>query len=141
MANHGDPVIEWLKQPRKSVSRELRRSTADRSPDVLTLVMAWCITFTIVLILTLTVGFGLIGIGAGMLISFYAKLIPRANADSNGGTTAETFRLSTHAGFTRAGGMLPSRAMLGTLLPGFVSLAAVGASFMTVLVWICGVGQ
>lgn len=43
-----------------------------------------------------------------------------------------------------AGGIfatLTSTAMLGALMPGLVAISAVSATFVTVIIWVCGVGQ
>ena len=60
------------------------------------------------------------------------------------GTIAAAFQSWAYGGFTPAGGFfatLTSMGMLGILAPIEASAAAVTATLVTVIVWICGVGR
>ena len=67
ISDHAAHAVEWLKQPRKYlfISPRLSKGPNASSIDVLALVMAWWITFTVVLLLLFAIGFNPIGIGAG----------------------------------------------------------------------------
>ncbi|PON27161.1 hypothetical protein TGAM01_v204110 [Trichoderma gamsii] len=102
-----DSFVEWLSQP-----------------HVLTIIMAWAITFTAVCTLILCLGFGPAGIGAG--------------------TIAAAFQSYMYGAFTPAGGIfatLTSMAMLGTMMPPAAILAAVIATGVAILVWVWGIGR
>ncbi|KAB8078122.1 hypothetical protein BDV29DRAFT_166927 [Aspergillus leporis] len=92
-------------------------------PDVIAPITAWWITFTIVMTIIMTLGFGPSGIVAGSL--------------------AAAFQSFMYGGFTPAGGIfatLTSMAMLGTFMfPAFI-LASIFATGVSVLVWKLGVG-
>ncbi|KAL7900350.1 hypothetical protein HDV63DRAFT_370920 [Trichoderma sp. SZMC 28014] len=93
-------------------------------PQVLTIIMAWAITFTAVCTLILCLGFGPAGIGAG--------------------TIAAAFQSYMYGAFTPAGGIfatLTSMAMLGTMMPPAAILAAVIATAVAILVWVWGIGR
>lgn len=67
IAAHREHSGRWLKKPLEYLPLYiLKHSRADNCLDVLALVMAWWITFTVVLTLLWTVGFGPVGVGAGM---------------------------------------------------------------------------
>ncbi|KAL2042380.1 hypothetical protein N7G274_004870 [Stereocaulon virgatum] len=105
--DHAESFVEWLRQP-----------------HILAIIMAWAITFTVVLLLSSAVGFGPMGIGAG--------------------TLAAAFQGCAYGGFTPAGGIfatLTSMGMLGWLMPVQVGLAAVSAFVVALIVWGCGVGR
>ncbi|KAM0796321.1 hypothetical protein BDR22DRAFT_893327 [Usnea florida] len=98
--------IEWLQQP-----------------HVRAVILAWGITFTVVLILLSLVGFNPVGVGAG--------------------TLAAIFQSFCYGGFTPAGGIfatLTSMAMLGTLMLPQVIFSVVLATIVAVIVWACGAG-
>lgn len=69
-SDQGNNVLEWLKQPREQLPEEWtgqnERWLTRPTDDVLALIMAWWITFTVVLLLLFALGFNPIGIGAGM---------------------------------------------------------------------------
>ncbi|KAL4872255.1 hypothetical protein BDV12DRAFT_193701 [Aspergillus spectabilis] len=81
--------------------------------------MAWCFTFTIVMLLILSLGFGPGGSVAASL--------------------ATTFQSYLYGGFTPAGGIfaaLTSMAMLGTLaIPAMLTAAAI-ATGVAVIIWL-----
>ncbi|KAH6632009.1 hypothetical protein F5144DRAFT_238443 [Chaetomium tenue] len=93
-------------------------------PHVIAAVLAWLITFWVVCIIILGLGFGPAGVVAGSI--------------------AATWQSYVYAGFTPAGGIfatLTSIAMLGLLIPVVAIVAAVVATIVTVTVWLCGVGR
>ncbi|KAL1970740.1 hypothetical protein VTN77DRAFT_2574 [Rasamsonia byssochlamydoides] len=101
-------VMEWLEQPQ----------------DIFAIILAWAITFTVIMILILSLGFGSAGIIAGSL--------------------AAAFQSFMYGGFTPAGGIfatLTSMAMLGTLMWPADILAAVLATGAAAIVWALGVGR
>jgi len=60
--------LEWLKQPREQLPEEWigqNERWPTRLADVLALIIAWWITFTVVLLLLFTLDFNPIDIGAG----------------------------------------------------------------------------
>ncbi len=67
-SDQGNNVLEWLKQPREQLSKwiEQNERLLTRPADVLALIMAWWITFMIVLLLLFALSFNPIDIGAGM---------------------------------------------------------------------------
>ncbi|KAL5336731.1 hypothetical protein BJX70DRAFT_371887 [Aspergillus crustosus] len=88
------------------------------SPDHASIIMAWCITFTIVMLLILSVGFGPGGVVAGSLLA--------------------TFQAYAYGGFTPAGGIfaaLTSMAMPGTLAIPAMLIAAIFATGVAAFVW------
>ncbi|KAL2802652.1 hypothetical protein BJX63DRAFT_414522 [Aspergillus granulosus] len=93
--------IEWLSQP-----------------EVLRILTAWWITFTVVMIILLSLGFGPAGVVAGSIAAWFQSFM--------------------YGGFTPAGGIfatLTSMAMLGVLMPPFVLLASIIATAVAVAVW------
>lgn len=93
-------------------------------PHVFACVMAWWITFTLVLILALSMGFGPAGVIAG--------------------TGAAAFQAWCYGGFTPAAGIfatLTSLAMLGLFVPAAAVIGALMATAVSALVWACGVGR
>ncbi|KAI1493110.1 hypothetical protein F5X96DRAFT_623697 [Biscogniauxia mediterranea] len=93
-------------------------------PQVLDVITAWAITFTVVFSLVGLMGFGLRGVGLGSL--------------------AAAFQSYMYGGFTPAGGVfatLTSMAMLGRLMPAATLAAAVAATVVAVLVWAGGSGM
>ncbi|OOQ91134.1 hypothetical protein PEBR_01075 [Penicillium brasilianum] len=90
-------------------------------PDVLAIITAWWITFTVVMILVFCVGFGSVGIAAG--------------------SAAAAFQSWMYGGFTPAGGLfatLTSTAMVGLLIPSSVIPASIVATIVAVIVWKLG---
>ncbi|WEW56390.1 hypothetical protein PRK78_001833 [Emydomyces testavorans] len=107
LLDHWASFIEWLSQP-----------------HVLAVIMAFWITFTVVVTIAMIVGFSPIGIVAGSL--------------------AAAFQSYMYGGFTPAGGIfatLTSMAMLGTLMFPLFAVAVVIATAVAVIVWACGVGR
>ncbi|KAK1751151.1 hypothetical protein QBC47DRAFT_392328 [Echria macrotheca] len=107
IAEHWKEFLEWASQP-----------------YILAIVMAWIITFWVVVLIFLGLGFGPIGIVAG---SF-----------------AAAFQSYMYGGFTPAGGIfatLTSMAMLGALVPAVLVGAATLSTLVAVIVWLIGVGQ
>ncbi|KAJ0421100.1 hypothetical protein BJY00DRAFT_283109 [Aspergillus carlsbadensis] len=93
--------IQWLSQP-----------------EVLTVITAWWITFTVVMTILLCLGFGPGGIVAGSIAAW--------------------FQGWAYGGFTPAGGVfatLTSMAMLGVFMWPFALLAVVMATAVAVVVW------
>ncbi|KAF4612542.1 hypothetical protein G7Y89_g15590 [Cudoniella acicularis] len=98
---HWDSFTAWLLQP-----------------HVLAIVMAWWITFTLVMTICMTLGFGPAGIVAGSI--------------------AAGFQSWMYGGFTPAGGLfatLTSVGMLGIAMPPFALIAALVATIVSVVVW------
>ncbi|KGO43847.1 hypothetical protein PEX1_038840 [Penicillium expansum] len=94
-------------------------------PDILAAITAWWITFTLVMALLMFLGFGPVGIVAGLLCQFLWSL-------------AAGFQSFMYGGFTPAGGIfatLTSMAMLGTLTPPGVLVASILATGVAVVVW------
>ncbi|KAJ5225382.1 hypothetical protein N7468_006607 [Penicillium chermesinum] len=92
-------------------------------PDVLAIITAWWITFTVVVTICLCLGFGSGGIVVGSL--------------------AAAFQSFMYGGFTPAGGIfatLTSMAMLGTFLLPVVLLGCIIATGVGVAVWRLGYG-
>ncbi|KAL4883753.1 hypothetical protein BJY04DRAFT_216097 [Aspergillus karnatakaensis] len=88
------------------------------SPDHAPIIMAWCITFTVVMLLILSIGFGPGGVVAG--------------------SCAAMFQSYMYGGFTPAGGIfaaLTSMAMLGTLAIPAMFVAALIATGVALIVW------
>ncbi|PKX89357.1 uncharacterized protein P174DRAFT_445899 [Aspergillus novofumigatus IBT 16806] len=93
-------------------------------PDVLAAITAWWITFTIVITIIMSLGFGPAGVVAGSL--------------------AAGFQSFMYSGFTPAGGIfatLTSMAMLGTLMFPAALVAFILATGVSALVWSLGVGK
>ncbi|KAH8700431.1 hypothetical protein BGW36DRAFT_374121 [Talaromyces proteolyticus] len=93
-------------------------------PDVLAIITAWWITFTVVMTIIMTLGFGPGGIIAGSI--------------------AAGFQSFMYGGFTPAGGIfatLTSMAMLGTFMLPVVIFASVLATGVAAVVWKLGVGK
>ncbi|KAI9765208.1 MAG: hypothetical protein M1840_007700 [Geoglossum simile] len=93
-------------------------------PYVLAVVMAWWITFAVVMVITLSAGFGPSGIVAGSM--------------------AAGFQAWMYGAFTPAGGIfatLTSLGMLGLAAPAFVQGASAVATVVSVIVWACGAGR
>ena len=126
-------------------------------PDILVVITAWWITFTVVLILLfVAIGFNVPGIGVGQSslsltpLSSYSKTIvtcQRKNANGvlyDTGTLAAAFQSWAYGGFTPAGGVfatLTSWGMLGYLAPVQTVVATLVASAVAVGVWALGVGR
>lgn len=90
---------------------------------IFAVIIAWAITFTVVVIILLGLGFG----PAGIII----------------GSLAAGFQSWMYGGFTPAAGIfatLTSLGMLGCFMPAAVALAACIATVMAFVVWACGVG-
>jgi hypothetical protein len=66
--DHAKHFVEWLRQPREHIltHNRVKERSIDNTTDVLAVILAWAITFTIIMTLLSVVGFGPIGIGAGM---------------------------------------------------------------------------
>ncbi|KAJ5673624.1 hypothetical protein N7507_002751 [Penicillium longicatenatum] len=113
--------LTWLRQLSESWSwdqwsKEILQWLS--RPDILAVITAWWITFTVVVIIFLCLGFGPVGIVPGSL--------------------AAAFQSWMYGGFTPAGGIfatLTSMAMLGLLVPGVVILASLIASVFAIAVW------
>ncbi|TLD19731.1 hypothetical protein PspLS_09399 [Pyricularia sp. CBS 133598] len=118
----------FISQPRKhAILLELHRHTLILlSPnlhlgyliDVWPIVLAWVITFTVIMLIFSTIGFGPAGVIAG--------------------TFAAGVQSWMYGGFTPAGGLFAvftSMGMLGVLLPAAAIFAAFAASGIAALVW------
>ncbi|KAJ6034992.1 hypothetical protein N7499_002210 [Penicillium canescens] len=106
-------VDSWLTKASEWLSR----------PDVLAIITAWWITFSIVITIILCLGFGPGGIVTGSL--------------------AAAFQSFMYGGFTPASGIfatLTSMAMIGTLMPSAVIFACTLATAVAVIVWKIGCG-
>ncbi|KAI4089545.1 MAG: hypothetical protein LQ339_008538 [Xanthoria mediterranea] len=94
-------------------------------PYFLAIVMAWWITFIVVLLLlSIFLGFNPVGIG--------------------GGTFAAAFQSCMYGGFTPAGGVfatLTSLGMLGWMIPVHTGVSAVFATAVALVVWACGIAR
>lgn len=115
--------------------------------DVLTVIMAWAITFTAVCTLILCLGFGPAGIGAGRRSSL-TQIVFKCGVESalirHEGTIAAAFQSYMYGAFTPAGGIfatLTSMAMLGKMMPQAAILAVVIATCVAILVWVWGIGR
>ncbi|KAK3046449.1 hypothetical protein LTR09_012088 [Extremus antarcticus] len=89
-------------------------------PTIFYIIIAWAVTFTIIMITVLSLGFGPIGVVAG--------------------STAAAFQAWMYGGFTPGAGIfatLTSLGMLGLMMPAAVTFAACIA---TVVAWAYGVG-
>ena len=63
---HAHLFGEWLKQPRKiMMARSNVKAELMSSVDVLAVIFAWWITFTVIVTIVLALGFGPMGVGAG----------------------------------------------------------------------------
>ncbi|KAJ5080922.1 hypothetical protein N7456_013632, partial [Penicillium angulare] len=99
-----DKILQWLSRPGEQ--------------HILAAITAWWITFTVLVIILLCLGFGPIGILPGSL--------------------AAAFQSWMYGGFTPAGGIfatLTSMAMLGLLVPWVVLLASLIALGVAMIVW------
>ncbi|KAI1828329.1 hypothetical protein F4861DRAFT_535292 [Xylaria intraflava] len=131
-------IAAWLSQPRQSprytipvlpgplylIQSQMLTHSRIGSKDVYAVILAWAITFTVVMFVVLSLGFGPLGVGAG--------------------TLAAAFQSYMYGGFTPAGGIfatLTSLVMLGALMPPLVILAAIIATLVAVLVWVGGAGR
>ncbi|KAK3294640.1 uncharacterized protein B0H64DRAFT_191615 [Chaetomium fimeti] len=106
-AQHWEQFLAWASQP-----------------HVIAAATAWVITFCIVCIIILGLGFGPAGVVAGSI--------------------AAGFQSFMYAGFTPAAGIfatLTSMGMLGVLMPAVVIAAVVVATAVAATVWLCGVGR
>ncbi|KAK0631290.1 hypothetical protein B0T14DRAFT_501439 [Immersiella caudata] len=93
-------------------------------PHILAVLLAWVITFTIVVIIILGLGFGPVGIVAGSLAAIFQSVM--------------------YGGFTPAGGVfatLTSMGMLGMLMPWALVIAVVIATAVAGVVFQIGVGR
>ena len=73
----------------------------------------------------------------------YSFFLEKRSDSQVTGTLAAVFQSVAYGGFTPAGGIfatLTSMAMLGRLMPMQVSLAALVAAVVSLVVWACGVG-
>nr|POF02129.1 hypothetical protein CFP56_69044 [Quercus suber] len=98
----------------QQTKRSLTHTTA-----VYSVIIAWAVTFTIVVAVLLTLGFGPIGVMAG--------------------STAAAFQAWMYGGFTPAAGLfatMTSLAMLGVLQPIVVVFAACIATLVALIVWL-----
>ncbi|PSS14996.1 hypothetical protein M430DRAFT_20308 [Amorphotheca resinae ATCC 22711] len=89
-------------------------------PHVLAILMAWWITFTLVITILMTLGFGPAGVLSGSL--------------------AAAFQSWMYGGFTPAAGIfatLTSVGMLGLAMPVFAVPAALIATLVSVITWLC----
>ncbi|KAL1983495.1 hypothetical protein VTN96DRAFT_10316 [Rasamsonia emersonii] len=111
----GSGIASWIEQ-RWS---ELMEWVAQ--PHILAIIIAWAITFTVVMFFILSLGFGPAGIVAGSLAAAFQSLM--------------------YGGFTPAGGIfatLTSMAMLGTLMWPAAVFAAVLATVVAAIVGVMG---
>ncbi len=120
-----DGFVVWLSQPSKYDDR----LCCDHVPihkltycptAIFYIIIAWAVTFTIIMITVLSLGFGPIGVVAG--------------------STAAAFQAWMYGGFTPGAGIfatLTSLGMLGLMMPAAVTFAACIA---TVVAWAYGVG-
>ncbi|WQF87961.1 Putative IFI6/IFI27-like domain superfamily protein [Colletotrichum destructivum] len=93
-------------------------------PQVKIYIITWAITFTIVCIIILGLGFGPAGVGAG--------------------TLAAAFQSSMYSGFTPASGLfatLTSMGMLGIMMPWAVGIAGLVATLVTGTAWAFGAAR
>ncbi|OCL09612.1 hypothetical protein AOQ84DRAFT_375681 [Glonium stellatum] len=93
-------------------------------PHVLAVIIAWSVTFTIVVTLVMCLGFGRGGVIAGSLAAVCQSFM--------------------YGAFTPAGGIfatLTSMAMLGTLMPWGTLLAAIMATLVVVAMLLAGMGR
>ncbi|PGH11356.1 hypothetical protein AJ80_07147 [Polytolypa hystricis UAMH7299] len=93
-------------------------------PNVYPLLIAFAISFTLITMLLLCLGFGPAGILPGSL--------------------AAAFQSWMYGGFTPAGGLFAtctSIAMLGLVMPAVVGVAVVLAGLITFVAWECGLGR
>ncbi|KAH6856415.1 hypothetical protein B0I37DRAFT_367334 [Chaetomium sp. MPI-CAGE-AT-0009] len=107
LAEHWQQFLEWASQP-----------------HVIAAALAWVITYCIVCIILLGLGFGPAGVVAG--------------------SAAAAFQSYMYGGFTPAAGIfatLTSMGMLGVLVPAVAIIAELVATAVAVTVWICGVGR
>ncbi|KAI1635634.1 hypothetical protein F4809DRAFT_612860 [Biscogniauxia mediterranea] len=112
-----DSLPSWVEEQARWLAAWLSQ------PQVLNVITAWAITFTVVFSLVGFMGFGLQGVGLGSL--------------------AAAFQSYMYGGFTPAGGVfatLTSMAMLGRLMPAATLAAVVAATVVAVLVWAGGGG-
>jgi hypothetical protein len=106
--------------------------------DILILIMAWWISFTIVVILILSLGFGPAGVVAGMTMD--DMIATNAIAYISRGSLAAAFQAWMYGGFTPAAGIfatMTSLAMLGLLAPFAAIAGAMAATTITFVVWLC----
>ncbi|KXX81173.1 hypothetical protein MMYC01_201578 [Madurella mycetomatis] len=92
--------------------------------DVIIAFLAFVITYCLVCIIILGLGFGPSGVAAG--------------------SCAAAFQSVMYGAFTPAGGVfatLTSMAMLGWLMPAALFMALVFATGVAAVVWVCGVGR
>ncbi len=150
--------IEWAAQPRQSYSPRrpplitqvlpnvklgMTRTNEGASADVVAAALAWLITFYVVCIIILGLGFGPAGVVAGMRLPLLTVKLCHADHGSDAGSLAAGFQAYMYGGFTPAGGIfatLTSMAMLGLLMPAVVILAVVLATGVAIIVWVNGVG-
>ncbi|KAK3353702.1 hypothetical protein B0T25DRAFT_568891 [Lasiosphaeria hispida] len=93
-------------------------------PYVWPVFLAWIVTFWVILLICLGLGFGPIGI--------------------IGGSLAAALQSYMYGGFTPAGGIfatLTSMAMLGALVPVLLVMSVVIASLVAAVVWLSGAGR
>ncbi|PHH72743.1 hypothetical protein CDD80_4286 [Ophiocordyceps camponoti-rufipedis] len=114
-----DSAWEWLKSsPFDPLVDWLSRSHAATS------IIIWAATFSIVIFIIPWLGFGPAGIVLGSLAAWFQSFM--------------------YGGFTPAGALfaqLTSIAMTGMLFPLALILAAVIATVVVIIVWICGGGR
>jgi hypothetical protein len=65
ISTHWESFVSWIEQPSKSSIMTLQLELTSDTADVLAIILAWSITFTVVIALLLTLGFGPSGIIAG----------------------------------------------------------------------------
>ena len=65
ITTHGERFISWIEQPSKSSIMTFQSELTIDVADVLAVILAWSITFTVVITLLLILGFGPSGVIAG----------------------------------------------------------------------------
>ncbi|KAJ5380023.1 uncharacterized protein N7496_002451 [Penicillium cataractarum] len=113
-------------------------------PDILTIITAWWITFTVVMIIIFCLGFGPVGIAAGLAnppFTLSAEEPTKLIRFETTGSAAAAFQSWMYGGFTPAGGIfatLTSTAMVGLLIPWSMIPASIVATIVAVIVWRLG---
>ena len=110
--------------------------------DILAIIMAWWITFTLVVTVVLSLGFGPVGVGYGNYLALPEIIIGLTGFAL--GTLAAGFQSWAYGGFTPPAGLfatLTSLAMTSALGPPVALAAATVATLVAGVVWACGVGR
>lgn len=134
---------EWLKQPGNDYhdSYSIIKAELMGKSDVLAVIFAWWITFTITLTIVLGVGFGRLGVGAGGAPFHHNRGLLSILLL---GTVAAIFQSMAYGALTPAGGIfatLTSIAMTDRLSLPAVVAAAILATTVAGIVWVAGVGS